>query len=328
MERAGVHLYHYALDSRLDLANSWLRIAYDNRSKKEPDCPRPTEADIIYHASLGVLERALRFEVDWALVVSGMWFHPDAMVMLRRAGIKVAFLYTEGPYSDARALPFAECADAVWVNELACLPTFRARNPNTYYWQHAIDPAKHHPGPGPADETALSHDVVFVGTGFIERCETLGAVDWSGIDFGLYGTWDLLGSRHRLRKHLRARVVDNAHTAALYRRARVGLNLHRTSVEFGRDVEHVTGAESMGPRCYELAATGCFFVTDYRREVSDVFGDVVPTFATAGELEELLRYYLAHDEERRERAGHLPALAAPHTFDARVAEMMEVLGRL
>lgn len=325
LERAGVELVNYALDGRIGYAGAFLDQAWRMKRKAEPDCVKYTDADVFYLASTGVLERALRFECDWAIVVSGMYIHPDAMIMLRRAGVKVALLLSESPYNDDRALPFAECADVVWVNERSRVPVFRERNPHTYYWQHAIDPMRHKRGATETDKEAATHDVVFVGTGFVERIWTLEAVDWSGIDLGLYGTWNLIGSRNRLRQHLRGPVVPNDVTAALYRRAKVGLNLHRTSVTYGRVVPHIEDAESMGPRCYELAATGCFFATDYRAEVADVFGTTVPVFHSPQELEETIRYYLAHDDERQAIADSLPGMVTSHTFDDRVAEMLSVL---
>ena len=44
------------------------------------------------------------------------------------------------------------------------------------------------------------------------------------------------------------------------RRAAVGLNLFRTSMGFEGE-RHIYGAESLGPRAYELAATGTFFAS-------------------------------------------------------------------
>ena len=189
-----------------------------------------------------------------------------------------------------------------------------------------MDPERHNGEATVADDLAPEHDVVFVGTGFEERVDMLAAVDWTGIDFGLYGSWTLLGSRHPLREHLRAGVIDNRMTAALYRKAKIGLNLHRTSVGWGRGVEHITiKAESMNPRCYELAACGRFFVSDYRAEIGEVFGGLVPAFETAAELEALLRHYLADDEARLSIAAKLPEAVAPHTFDARISGLLEVL---
>ena len=86
-----------------------------------------------------------------------------------------------------------------------------------------------------------------------------------------------------------------------------------------------TGAESMNPRGYELAGSGTFFITDVRPEVTEIFGDLVPTFETSQQLEDQIRYWLAHDEERRQVAERLPDAIAPHTFDDRVEKVLEVL---
>ena len=109
---------------------------------------------------------------------------------------------------------------------------------------------------------APAHDVVFVGTGFDSRVALLSAVDWSGIDLGLYGACGPTCRRStRWRPFVRAGLVDNARTGALYRKARIGLNLYRG-----------TGgapAESLNPRAYELAADGVFTVAQPRAEQTE-----------------------------------------------------------
>ena len=323
LERAGHEVVKYQLSHRMYWSGEFLLYMWRRRGKQGHP---PTQADGTYLASSGIIEHALRFAVDWTVIVSGTYVHPDIYRMMRRAGQRVALLCTESPYEDEQwQLQAAGMVDAVWTNERASLPAFRAKNPNSHYWQHALDPERHHTGADPNLPIA-SHDVVFVGTGFIERCELLAAVDWTGIDLGLYGQWQLLGSRSRLREHLRSTdPVPNAVTAELYRRAKIGLNLHRQSVGFGREGARIDHAESMGPRCYELAACGRFFITDHRAEVDDVFGDVVPTFEDAAQMEALVRLWLGRESERTERAQLLPDLVAAHTFDRRIADMTRIL---
>ena len=322
-ERQGVELVRYNLSGRLERACSWLAHCYRKARNEGTDLPRPNDADIKYVASVGVIERALRHQPDWVFIVAAMYLHPDAVIMLRRAGLKVAVLFTESPYDDEQQLRLAPYVDACWVNERSSVAKFREVNPNSHYYQHAIDPEKHLQAAREFD--VAGHDVVFVGTGFQERIDLLGAVDWTGIDLGLYGTWTLMGTRNRLRQYLRGGAIVNERTAALYRAAKIGLNLHRTSKGFGRHQEQVEGAESLNPRCYELAATGTFFVSDWRPELETVFGVAVPTFQTAAELEEVVRYYLEHEDERRAIAARLPALVAGHTFDVRAREILRIL---
>ena len=84
-------------------------------------------------------------------------------------------------------------------------------------------------------------------------------------------------------------------------------------------------AESLNPRAVELAACGVFTLSDYRAEVKEVFGDLIPTYGSPKELEELVRYYLAHDEERQALAAQLPARVADRSFDALGARIIRIL---
>ena len=322
MIRQNVEVHEYALDGRLEKAGGWLKWLYRHRADK--DMPHPTQGDLTYAASKDITERALWHECEWVLCVAVGFLHPQALILARRAGLKVAILFTESPNEDAGQFSWAKLADVCWVNERTSVDRYREVNPHSYYWQHAIDPSKHHPG-GETAEDVAAHDVVLVGTGWQERCDLLNAIDWTGIDLGLYGTWPLLGSRSKLRKYIRGGVTPNELTAALYRRAKIGLNLHRTSVLPFRKTEHISSGESMNPRCYELAACGSFFITDERAEVRETFGDAVPTFRTPDELEAQIRYWLAHDAERQERAALLPGLVADCTFDNRIAGMLDIL---
>jgi spore maturation protein CgeB len=214
----------------------------------------------------------------------------------------------------------------VFTNERTSAEPLRRVNPHTYYLPHAWHPGVHQvmseaPGDVPA------HDVVFVGTGFVERLRLLEQMDWTGIDFGLYGVWTLAASRSKVRPFLRGEETPNAKTAALYRAARVGLNLHRTSKGFGLKAAQVAGAESMNPRCYELAACGVFFTTDARAEVGEVFGDALPTFTTAAEAEAIVRRALREPQWRADVAAACRERVTDQTWTARAAMVLDALAR-
>lgn len=327
----GHEVYPYRLDGRIAMAGAYLRYV-TNRVKRRGGAAVYTSADVVYKASADAVERALRLQPDWVLVVSGMYFHPDVFILLRRAGLRVAVLLTESPYDtekELRILPYVECA---WTNERTCVPRMRQVNPNVFYLPHAYDPAKHYPGERPEDATLPAHDVVFVGTYFQERIELLSAVDWTGIDLGLYGDHTQLGSRSKLRRYVAGGITDNATTAGLYRRAKIGLNLHRTSIGFGRTAPRIAHAESLNPRAYELAASGCFQVSDYREEVEELFWQdtiaTVPTFRDAEVLEALIRQYLADPPERAWLAEEARAAVQGHTFAARARQLVADLERV
>jgi len=311
-KQAGVDVKQYALDLRLGLAKSWLD-AYWRKLGKPPD-QRPNWFDTVYWASRDARDMAEMLDVEWVLIISGMYLSRDAVLSMRRAGLKTALLCSESPYEDEAQQRLAGLVDVVWTTERTSTQRLGAG-----YLRHAYDPARHHHTV--PDIGVPAHDVVFVGTGFEERIDELAAVDWRGVDLGLYGNWSLLGSRAKLRDYVRGGPVSNSMAVELYRRARIGLNLYRTSQTYGRGVEHVAGAQSLNPRAYELAACGVFQVSDYRAEVPEMFGDSVATF-TPGHLEDVVRAYLLDSPARRYAARQAKEKIASHTFAARAAQLL------
>ena len=317
----GATVWEYALDARIEMSGSWLTYCWRKGGKS---VAQPSAADVLYHAGAELVTRALRVEPDVILAVSAMYLHPDVLVLAKRAGLKVAVLFTESPYDDDRQARLLPWIDLGWTNERL------SARPKVGYLRHAYDHKVHAPD-GDVGETR-AHDVVFIGTGFQERVDLLEAVDWTGIDFGLYGSWDLLGSRHKLRQHLvrtddddpETGYVSNAHAARLYQRAKVGLNLYRRSMGFGKGAPQILRAESLNPRAYELAATGSFTLSEARAEVEETFRGLVPTFRTPEELQAKLAYWLATDRDaRRARIKReLPEAVAGHTWHARAAQIL------
>ena len=320
LERQGHEIVKYALDSRIDFSGRYLNQAWKRAKHTQPSLLPPTPADILYLAGQGVLERSLRHEVDCVLIFSAMYLHPDILVMLKRAGQRIGVVLTESPYDDLMQSRILSDVDIAWTNERSSVNFLRAFNSEVFYLPPAYDPERHYPAESSPDVPA--HDVVFVGSGFSERIDLLSAVNWDGIDLGLYGTWDLLGSRNKLRQYLRDSIIPNETSVDLYRRAAIGLNLYRTSIGFGRDAPHITYAESLNPRAVELAACGVFTISDYRMEVDETFGSAVPTFQDAAQLETLIRHYLTRPALRESMAARYRDALADWTFEARARQII------
>jgi len=325
LRQIGVSVLPYYYGRRLQVMARALELAYKEAKKSDKDIVRPNEADAALWTSELAVTWALRHQPDFVIIVSGMYWHPDAFVFLKRAGFKTGLLLTETPYAFHNEQRFAGLVDVVWTNERTAVAGLRDINPQSYYIQHAYNPEVHTPTPRPDEPAAAAHDVVFVGTGFQERIEWLDSVDWTGIDLGLYGSWTLLHSRSKLRKYVRAGITNNAATAALYRKAKIGVNFFRQSLGFGRDAKRITTAESLNPRSYELAACGCFHISDYRAEVPEIFGDLVPTFKTGKELETVVRSWLADDHGRQQISEQLPTAVKSHSWAARASQMAAVI---
>ncbi len=321
-------VYQYDLAGRIVQSGAWFHLL-EKRRAKENNTPfmRPKPVDVLFQAGMDLTPRALYVGAEWVVVVSSMYLLKQSLLIMKRAGLKVAIYFTESPYDDAQQEKLAGHADICWTNERSSVGRLRVWNPNSYYLPHAYA-AHHKPATDDAgNDDVAAHDVVFVGTGFQERVEMLGGVNWEGIDFGLYGVWSNLASRHRLRKYVKGKETDNRITAALYRKAKIGLNLYRTSKGFGRHAARIDYAESMSPRAYELAACGLFHLSEYRKEAAEAFGGRVPAFQTPKELEHRIREWLPKEEERKRIAKELPGAIAGETWDARAREIISALNK-
>lgn len=317
LEVHGCRILRYRLDTRIVRAARWLNANWRLAKKTNPTIARPTDADMVYQAGVGALEMALRHQVDAVIVVSAMLLHPDVIVLMKRAGLKVFILFTESPYDMDKEGPIAKLVDGCWTNERTVVDAFRRLNPRTGYLPHAWHPLRHrHDAPM---EDVPAHDVVFVGTGFTERAQWFNAIDWTGIDLGLYGNWRDVGLNAQLQACVREEEIENTKAASLYRRAAIGLNLYRRSMGWGKDAPQIHTAESLSPRAYELAACGVFHLSDYRPEVPEVFGDLVPTFRGPFEAEQLIRQWLPDVNGRARVSAHLPACVAESSWVQRAA---------
>ena len=317
----GHECIEYRLDSRLDMAELWFKYIY--RKLHRPGEERPNTADVLYRAGVEMIERALFFEVDGILLISGMFVVRKVLEMARRAGLRVGMLCTESPYEQDQEAHWVSQVDVAWTTERTSVEYLRRKSGNArvYYLPHAYDPRVHRRGPPIAGVPVW--DVVFVGSAFDERIELLGGVDWTGINFGLYGQWKRLGSRNPLRQHVRGDIINNTYAASLYRNAKIGLNLYRQSMGWNKGAPRIVNAESLNPRALELAACGVFQVSDDRPEVREVFGEAVKTFSNAEGLEQWIRHALAHPDWRQTCAAEARmAIDRPEfTFAARAAQV-------
>jgi len=320
----GVDVVDYALDARIARAQGWLHYNWRRAKKRNPAIPKPNVADVFFQAGHEALAMALYHNVDAVLAVSAMFLHPDVIVMMKRAHLRVFVLFTETPYDLEKELAVAALVDGCWTTERSSVAAFQAVQPHSGYLPHAWHPERHSPGPQPGDTDVAAHDVVFVGTGFEERLAWLTAIDWTGIDLGLYGSWEGVRKSHPLRPFVKGAQVINATTAALYRRATIGLNLYRTSVGFGRQTPKITHAESLNPRAYELAACGAFHLSSDRAEVREVFGHRVPTFSSPDprEASAAIHTWLANDALRTTLASELPACVAESSWGTRATTVI------
>ena len=330
LEANGVEVIEYRLDTILALMNTAFLAAEACGVLAEGSVgSRPGQINPSVFASSEVVAMALHRQPDAVLVVNGSHFEMHRawlMQKLHKPGsteetIPVACIGTEAPYQVEQEVLLARAYTHWFTTERCAVETITPNCANTQYLPHAFNPAVHFPGPADPDK---ERDVVFIGTGFLERQELFGGVDWEDINV------ELLGAAWNAQDDGNETPIDNAETAAWYRSAKIVLNHHRTSTYHGTG-EHIPlgAAESLGPRAYEIAACKAFqLVDDSRPELHAVFGDSIATYRAgdSADLERQIRYWLDHPAERLARAEAQCQAVQAHTWHVRARQVVEALG--
>ncbi len=265
--------------------------------------------DILWLTANDVIAKAVELlPIDLVVIVTGMLIHPKAYDGLRKIGLPLALILTESPYSDKTQGGLAKMVDLVFTNDKASVEYLSQFCP-TYYLPHSWDPERHFPR---EVEESYQHEVFFLGTLYDVREKLFKAVDWEGIDAHIEGT-----KLKELPDQMQIEgAMPNDEVILHYCGSRIVLNPHK-----GRAL--MVMPHSLGPRTYEAAACEAFqLISNNRAEVQEVFGDVLPVFDGALELQELIHYFLGHDKEREERARQARKRIANCTFDHRLREIV------
>lgn len=103
----------------------------------------------------------------------------------------------------------------------------------------------------------------------------------------------------------------------VFQASRINLNMTMRPIETG-----------LSQRIWDVLACGGFLLTNYQAEIPDYFeiGKDLETYESMEELEEKVRYYLSHEEERMEIAiSGYEKVAAHHSYEMRLAQMIKIL---
>jgi spore maturation protein CgeB len=181
----------------------------------------------------------------------------------------------------------------------------------------AIDPGFHHPFDLTEQERQqYACDVGFVGTLvpnklYGERIAALEALR----DFDL-GIWSVHEVPASLRQFYRGPALGEQMLRATCA-ARIALNPHGDFMRYGGNM-----------RLFEVCGVGAFQIVDDRPGVQTWFnvGEHLVTYRDPDHLREQVAYYLAHDDERqRIAAAGLAHVRAHHTYDHRMARLVELI---
>ncbi|HRB03047.1 MAG TPA: hypothetical protein PLP26_06755 [Ilumatobacteraceae bacterium] len=307
----GVTTYDYNLDERLCFYSE-AKIKRGARYKHAF-----TSEDATLLAAKGVEVGCYELWPDVVIIISAFFMPTEILDIIRSRGHKVVIVHTESPYEDDRQAERAEHADVNLIND----PTNIDKFPRAQYLPHAYDPDTHHPG---VVDPEYRSDFAFVGTGFPSRRNFFEQVDFGDLDVMLAGNWVGTPEDSPLRRYVGHELdecLPNERTADVYRGAATSANLYRVEA----DSPELVNGWAMGPREVELAACGTWFARNPRPE-GDALFPMLPTFTEPDELGEMIRWALAHDDEREAAAAAARAAITPRTFESNAGALMRLCG--
>lgn len=165
------------------------------------------------------------------------------------------------------------------------------------------NPDKFYPNP---DEN-LKTDILFVGSNWHDRTSLRFALE-SGFKVDVYGyKWQGIVPKEMYK----APYIQNKDLNRYYSSAKIVLNDHRPDMK---------EAGFINNRIYDATAAGAMVISDYMKEIEEVYGDSVPMYKNKEELAQLISYYLAHDEEREDKAKKARAVTLKYFTNTEAAK--------
>lgn len=272
-----------------------------------------------------LLEQARRYKPDLIWLSGGnREILPATLESLKlEHNCKLLFVHGDSPivFSHPNERTAAPLYDLVLVNDLyhgaqwrelgakqvACLPYV------------AIDPDYHVPQPITDVPIEYLCDLGFVGTLvpnnlYSERVAALESL--RDFDLGIWSVHDVPAS---LAPFHRGYALSESMLQVLSS-VKISINTHGDTMRYGVNL-----------RLFESAALGAFQIVDDRPGVAEYFtvGEHLVTFSDSKDLQEKVRYYLAHDEERlRIAAAARQHVLAHHRYGQRVARVLALLGEV
>ncbi len=118
-------------------------------------------------------------------------------------------------------------------------------------------------------------------------------------------------------EYVKAPLLDHSLLGQAYHDAKIVLNDHW---------EDMKRNDLISNRIFDVLSVGGFVISDHLPVIDELFNGCVVMYETRDDLNEKIKYYLSHDEERKElgRKGQ-EIVMAHHTFDMRAKEIIAVL---
>ena len=200
---------------------------------------------------------------------------------------KVAILFETIPYK----LEQVKRADIVFTGSVKKNNQYRKEGINSYFIPQFTRFERFYP----AYKEEYKTKILFIANQWPEM-DVRKSVRYSlnnGIDVDIYGAnWHNVMPENK-KYLLKGMQIANDDLRYYYSSADIVLNDTR---------DDMIEAGFISNRIFDVTACGGFIISDYIEGIEEIYGDAIPMYKTEEEFVKLIEYYLAHPEERKEKA--------------------------
>jgi len=265
------------------------------------------------------------------LALDGLELPLEHVNAVRAMGIPTAIWFTDDPYYTDLTVPLSTQYDYVFTLERNCVDLYRSAGcSQVHYLPFAAFPQHYRPTLMPSPHR---RNLSFIGSAYWNRVNFLRPIFPALIEQGLMINgiwWDRLPEYPDYVDRIElGKWMGPVETAEVYSGSKIVLNLHRSPFE--EDVNNnkagITAA-SPNPRTFEISACATLQLVDSRDDLASFYvpGEEIETFSSPEELVEKVRFYLNHEEARREIALRaLHRTLRDHTYSNRLDQLLTVI---
>lgn len=276
------------------------------------------------HINHRLIKKVAEFKPDLVFVVKGVTIRPSTLCNIKAAGAKLVSWSNDDMYGwhnrswyYTKGLAFYDLV--VTQKSYNCrtneLPSLGAKH--ILFQNKAFDPVMHYPVENCYD-CRYAFDVVFVGTYEKERLEKLLFLAENGIKVHIFGWAKSMPETFHSNLLFHNKHLYGKDYACVHSCSKISLNFLR---KLSRDLQT--------SRSVEIPACKGFMLAERTNEHLQLFkeGSEAEFFASNAEMLKKIRYYLAHDKERKTiaEAGYRRCMNDDYSFDNRMKEIINKL---
>lgn len=263
-----------------------------------------------------VLEVSQKIKPDLVFLNKAMIIKKDTLLALKLRGIKTANWFLDNVQSELYKnwfMNYYDVYDYLFMFDSGAKELVKESD-KIHYLPLAVDPDAYKETLTESDKKKYSCDVCFVGALYPERERILNIIEEMGINLKIYGWkgWE----KSSLASHYYG-SLDIKETVKLYNCAKICLNMNTLPAVNGVNL-----------KTFEIPAAGGFQLSDYRKDVEDLFeiGKEIEVFHNDQEIKEKINFYLKNPElsNKIAQAGQ-GRVFKDHTLKKRVNQILQII---